>query len=88
MSQLNRYKKELRKITAESNAILFQVVDDLLDNYESGRPHSWSASLLGRERDSFLQRMLEARNAFVASNQAIMMHALYPDQTTTELMAV
>jgi radical SAM superfamily enzyme YgiQ (UPF0313 family) len=87
MSQLSKYKQELRKITQESNAMLFQVVDDLLGTYLNGQPHSWSASMLGRERDLFLKRMLETRNTFVASNQAEMMRALYPDQAT-ELVAV
>lgn len=86
MSELGIYKEELRRITQESNAILFQVVDDLLDTYLTGKSHSWSASLLGRQRDLYLRRMLEARNSFVASNQAVMMRALHPDQE--ELVAV
>jgi hypothetical protein len=80
MSQLTRYKLELRKITQESNAVLFQVVDDLLDAFLKDQAHSWSADLLGRKRDAFLNRMLDARNAFVASNQDALMRALHPER--------
>ncbi len=87
MPQLAGYKRELQQITQESNAVLFQVVDDLLETYLNGRPHAWSASRLGQRRDAFLARMLNARNTFVAANQDVLMRALYPDRAQ-ELVAV
>jgi hypothetical protein len=82
MPQLTRYKHELQQITQESNAVLFQVVDDLLETFLNNQAHSWSASVLSRRRDAFLKRMLAARNAFVASNQKVLMRALSPDGAT------
>jgi radical SAM superfamily enzyme YgiQ (UPF0313 family) len=79
MPKLAEYKHVLRQITQESNAILFQVVDDLLETFLNKRPRSWSAELLGRQRDAFLNRMLEGRNSFVVRNQDVLMRALYPD---------
>lgn len=87
MPQLAGYKRELQQITQESNAVLFQVVDDLLETYVNGHPHAWSASRLGQRRDAFLARMLNARNTFVAANQDVLMRALYPDRAQ-ELVAV
>ncbi|HEV2302736.1 MAG TPA: radical SAM protein [Stellaceae bacterium] len=77
---LNSYKEELRAITRESNAVLFRIVDDLLEGFLRNRPHSWSAGALARRRDAFLKRMIEARNAFVAGNQDVLMRALHPEK--------
>lgn len=87
MPELNEYKKVLRRITRQSNAVLFQVVDDLLENFLNNRPHSWSAPMLGVRRDAFLSQMLDARNSFVRSNQGVLMRALRGHEAAEPAMA-
>lgn len=70
------YKATLREITRATNALLFQVVEDLSYAHSDGCPHSWSADHLQAEAALFLNRMIGARTEFVGRHQDVLMAAL------------
>jgi anaerobic magnesium-protoporphyrin IX monomethyl ester cyclase len=70
------YKKELRRITRQSNDLLFGIVEDLCDAYEAGSPHQWSATALQSECGEFLERLVLERNRFIARHQRVLMDVL------------
>ena len=70
------YKKALRDITRSSNALLFQVVEDLCDAYTNGSEHSWVASALQDKSAVFLDRLVTERNRFVARHQRVLMDVI------------
>jgi anaerobic magnesium-protoporphyrin IX monomethyl ester cyclase len=70
------YDETLRGLTAESNARLFEVVEDLADRYESGRGAEPDAGDLQEYCSDVLQRVLHARNAFIGRHQAALLQAL------------
>jgi radical SAM superfamily enzyme YgiQ (UPF0313 family) len=72
----NAYKEELRRITRHSNDLLFQIVEDLCDAYESGASHSWSATALQTRCRDFLDQLVLERNRFIARHQHVLMDAL------------
>jgi anaerobic magnesium-protoporphyrin IX monomethyl ester cyclase len=77
LPDLSIYRSELQDITAASNNLLFQVVEDISFAYSDGTPNFWSATALRPKCQSFLDRLLDARNGFVARNQAILLQALH-----------
>jgi radical SAM superfamily enzyme YgiQ (UPF0313 family) len=70
------YKKLLRDITRESNALLFAVVDELVTGFRDGGVFVRSAESLQGQCGVFLERMLEHRNTFIARYQAVLQEAL------------
>jgi len=79
LPDLEQYKNTLRRITRNSNAALFQVVDDLVDYYAQGRPHDWSNARLDVLRQQFLAELLQQRNEFIGRHQRVLMNALHPE---------
>jgi hypothetical protein len=73
---MGEYKQKLREITAESNEILFRVVEDLCQVYTAGAENPWNVDDLEERSGKFLDRMLAERNAFVAANQDVILAAL------------
>jgi anaerobic magnesium-protoporphyrin IX monomethyl ester cyclase len=73
------YRKRLRAITRNSNALLFQVIDDISLAYTGARRHKWSAPVLRKRCHGFLDEFLEGRNDFVVRNQRILLAALERD---------
>jgi anaerobic magnesium-protoporphyrin IX monomethyl ester cyclase len=70
------YKEELRHITRQSNDLLFQIVEDLCEAYETGSSHEWSATALQSECAKFLERIVLERNRFIARHQRVLMDVL------------
>jgi radical SAM superfamily enzyme YgiQ (UPF0313 family) len=63
------YKDILRRITKDSNNVLFDVVEDLVYTFlENGSPH-YSQSALRNQCGVFVEDLLEARNEFVLANR-------------------
>jgi hypothetical protein len=81
------YRKRLRAITRNSNALLFRVVDDISGAYTDGRPHKWSAMVLRKRCHAFLDEFLEERNDFVVRNQRILLAALDRDAAREPALA-
>jgi hypothetical protein len=81
------YRKRLRAITRDSNALLFQVVDDISLAYTGGRPHKWSAVMLRERCQGFLGAFLDERNRFVVRNQNILLAALERDAAREPALA-
>jgi hypothetical protein len=73
------YRKRLRAITRDSNALLFQVVEDLSYAHSDGKPHDWSAAVLQKSCAGFLDAFLDERTRFVGRNQDILLEALQRD---------
>jgi hypothetical protein len=70
------YDRTLRGLTAESNARLFAVVEDLARLYETGRGAEPDAADLQDYCADVLRRVLDARNAFIGRHQATLLQAL------------
>jgi anaerobic magnesium-protoporphyrin IX monomethyl ester cyclase len=79
LPDLPQYKQLLRDLTRKSNAVLFHVVEDLLDAVSEERPPIWNTTMLNNERQRFLEQLLEIRNGFVESNRRVLMQALHPE---------
>ena len=76
LPDLSSYRQSLQAITAASNNLLFQIVEDMSFVYSDGRQMIWSSRTLGPKCQAFLERLLDERNDFVAQNQDILMGAL------------
>lgn len=87
LPDLPLYRETVQQITAASNNLLFQVVEDMSFVYSDGRPMIWSARALRPECQGFLEQLLDARNGFVAQNQDILMQALRQPARTEPVAA-
>jgi anaerobic magnesium-protoporphyrin IX monomethyl ester cyclase len=74
------YKEALRKITRNSNEALFQVVEDTSYVYSHGRPRRWSPEELRLLCESFVNRLVKDRDAFILRNQDLLLDALRRDE--------
>jgi len=81
------YRKRLRTITRNSNALLFQVVDDLSYAHSDGKPHDWSGAVLQKSCEGFLDAFLDERTRFVGRNQDILLAALQRDAAREPALA-
>ena len=81
------YKQALAGITRASNAVLFDVVEDLLALASHGRPKTWTNSRLDARRQRFLEELLHERNRFVERHRQTLLHALHPEEMQEAAMA-
>ena len=70
------YKETLRGITKRSNDLLLRVVEDLSYQFSAGRPARWAPEVVEQAREGFLAELLRERDAFVYSNQEIIIASL------------
>lgn len=82
---MEEYRQVVREVTRESNAVLFEVVGQLLEAAWRVEPEAvalpadatgWTTEGLKQRRQEFLGWLLAARNAFVARHQAELMASL------------
>lgn len=73
------YQFKLRLITAASNASLFEIVDDLIECAETGKPQKWTPFALDSTRCHFLDQLLRERDTFIGRHQNTIMRALHPE---------
>jgi len=66
---LGRYRETLRQITASSNQVLFEVVEELVHVCRDGAGMSASREALTRESRAFVTRLVSNRNAYMLENQ-------------------
>jgi len=79
LPDLGAYEDALRRITKDSNATLFQVVEDLVAFYSHGQAHDWNYERLDEQRRQFLEELLRERNGFIDRHQRVLMNALHPE---------
>lgn len=72
----NDYEKKLRRLTAQSNAKLLDVVEALADAHETGHGESPDPDVLRRYCSDVLANVLAERNAFIGQNASILLEAL------------
>ena len=76
---LFEYEQALREITAESNEVLFGVVEELVGVCRDGARASESRSSLTERSRVFVERLIAERNAYMLSNQEDLLAVLEPD---------
>jgi anaerobic magnesium-protoporphyrin IX monomethyl ester cyclase len=70
------YTKTLRRITADSNRLLLDVVEDLSYTYSDGRENRWNADEVEESRKAVLEEFIDERDDFVARHEATLLAAL------------
>jgi anaerobic magnesium-protoporphyrin IX monomethyl ester cyclase len=73
---IEAYKATLKEITRASNALLFQVVEDMADFHQHGKEHGWSANALRTRCQGFVDAFLAERDDFVSRNQETFLASL------------
>jgi len=73
------FKETLRTITQTSNNLLFDVVNELSSAFENDKAHDCDAGAMQARCSALLDRLMDARNTFVARNQALLLEALKQD---------
>jgi hypothetical protein len=76
LPDVGRYKAALQAVTAASNEMLFQVIEDVSFAITEGSPHRWTPRVLRGECTRFLERFHQERDSFVARNQRVFLDAL------------
>jgi len=76
---LPAYKIALREITAASNKVLLQVIEDTSYTVSEGRPELWAADDLQSRCRRFAERLVSTRDAFILRNQELLLEALQRD---------
>lgn len=79
-----KYTKSLKRITRKSNNLLLRVVEDLSYVYSDNRENRWVPEEIEESRKKVLQEFIEERNAFVYSNEEILLGALGPEADLVE----
>jgi radical SAM superfamily enzyme YgiQ (UPF0313 family) len=72
------YRERLRTITAASNEVLFDVVEQLVGVCRDGRTMTLSRADLRSASRAYVRRLVEERDAFVLANQDALLAALDP----------
>jgi radical SAM superfamily enzyme YgiQ (UPF0313 family) len=80
VSGMAEYKETLREVTRSSNEALFHIIEDTASVYSHGRPRRWNPDELRSLCDSFVDRLVEKRNAFILRNQDVLLEALERDK--------
>jgi len=76
LPDIQDYKKALKQVTAASNAMLFQVIEDISYAITENRPHDWTSDRLRTEGARFIAQFRDARDGFVLRNQDVFRAAL------------
>lgn len=80
LDDLAGYRRTLQAITAASNAVLFDVVEELAAGCQAGRGATIDVDALARESARYVDALLHERNGFVAANQVELLRALEPGE--------
>lgn len=73
---LPAYEAVVRRITRDSNEILFKVVEGLCDVFSDGAPNNWSMEELQAKSREFVEELEQSRNDFVFRNQNFLLETL------------
>ena len=80
---MEEYKETLRSITKRSNDLLLRVVEDLSYQFSDNVPAQWTPEIVEVAREHFLEELLRERNAFIYSNEEILIDTLEQDGNLT-----
>jgi len=83
LPDIQDYKAALKAVTAASNEMLFQVIEDISYAITEGRPHSWTSARLRDEGARFIGQFRQARDGFVLRNQSVFLEALAEREAVT-----
>jgi hypothetical protein len=72
----DEYTQTLRRITADSNRLLLNVVEDLSYTFSNGRENRWIADEVEESRKAILEEFIDERDDFVARHEATLLAAL------------
>jgi radical SAM superfamily enzyme YgiQ (UPF0313 family) len=73
---LARYRSILRGLTRRSNAVLFDVVEDLVGGLQEGHAPTRSPASLEAQCRAFVDELIEERNAFILQSQPLLLSTL------------
>ena len=73
---VDEYKQFLSRITAESNEMLFGIVEQVADVYTAGAPRSWSSEALQVRAGRYLEELVATRDNFILRHQETLLRAL------------
>jgi len=76
LPELDAYRERLRRITRESNETLMQVVEDVVAVCRDGAQQTFLPDELTARCASYVERLLEERNAYVLANQEDLLAAV------------
>lgn len=76
LSGIDEYKSKLRDLTRDSNAVFFELLDDLAGEFAGKGRAAWTIDKLRGLGDEFKAHMLRERDVFVKLNQSVMLEAL------------
>jgi len=79
LPDMAEYQETLRGITAQSNEMLFRVVEDMAETVLNGAPLRWTTEILRAECLRFLDEFHRERDAFVLRNQPLLLQVLRAD---------
>jgi anaerobic magnesium-protoporphyrin IX monomethyl ester cyclase len=80
LPSLGQYRETLRQITASSNQILFDVVEDLVHVCRDGAQMTVPHEVLARDSEAFAGRLVSSRDAYVLQNQDELLASLPPER--------
>jgi anaerobic magnesium-protoporphyrin IX monomethyl ester cyclase len=83
LPDIQAYKAALKAVTASSNEMLFQVIEDISYAITEGRPHDWNSARLKDEGARFIDQFRRARDGFVLRNQSVFLEALAEREAVT-----
>jgi anaerobic magnesium-protoporphyrin IX monomethyl ester cyclase len=87
LPDIRRYKAALKAVTAASNEMLFQVIEDISLSITEGRPHQWTTDKLRNDAACFIDQFRQARDGFVTRNQHVFREALAKEVTREVVVA-
>lgn len=76
---MERYRTDLARLTAASNDLVLDVVEDHADHHETGLAPRWTASEVARHAERFSAELLALRDGFIEPNQPVLIEALRSD---------
>lgn len=70
------YREQVRAITAGANAVLFDVIEQVMTAHRDHGSHRWTPQAVKTACEGFQEKLLDQRTAFVRRNQSVMLEAL------------
>jgi anaerobic magnesium-protoporphyrin IX monomethyl ester cyclase len=87
LAGMAEYKKALQELTRETNAVLFQIVEDTANVFSDGTSNSWTKEILDAESKRFLDDLLDLRDGFMLTHQEELLRALHREDLLENVCA-
>lgn len=76
LDDMEDYKHSLRKLTAASNSVLFDIVESTARAFEEDTPLRWTRDMVEADCERFLNELVEMRDGFMLRHQDELLSAL------------